>query len=258
MSITRCPKCGAPISPDDTICPVCGARLKVEFLERVIFFLRPVDKEKIKPLTILERIQHIFTYPGLVYQDYAMTYSISIPFLFLILNVLFDGLVFLALASLINGFWSTTGFLVFLIATVAIMATNFIMFLFAYVFYSTILFLILKVFTEKSRFSKTLGIMLISTAPYIIHKIFGLILIFLFPPAYSSIQLTLFPVLVSAYFQSNAFLIYDYSKYIFAIWQVLLLGVGIREIYDLQLTKSIFISAITIFIVYAVQSIAFI
>ena len=209
MSVTRCPKCGAPISPDDIVCPVCGARLKVEFLERVIFFLKPVDKKKIKPLSTRERIYYIFTYPGLVYQDYALTYSVTIPFLFLFLNVFLDSLFFFALASLIQNFWNEIVLLSFLTSIIAISITNFIMVILAYMFYSTILFLILKVFTEKSKFSKALGLMLISTAPYIIHKIIGIAILLLIPPIGQPIQLNLFSTLVTAYFNSEAYLLYD-------------------------------------------------
>ncbi|MCD6513979.1 MAG: YIP1 family protein [Candidatus Odinarchaeota archaeon] len=249
MAITNCPKCGAPISPDDVVCPVCGSRLRVEFLERVLPLLRPVEKEQFKPLTIREMIFYIFTYPGLVFQDYAITFRSSIPFMFLFLNVFLDGLLFLSLSTFVIGFsdiflWS------FISSMISVIIGDLLVFIIAYIFYSLLLYVITRIFTDKSKFSRSFAILLMSTAPFLIHKIIAILLIFIIPPVSAGVPIAAFPDLVTLYFNSQAYAIARLLEYVFAIWFTLLIGVGVREIYDLPINTSIFIAFVTVLLIY--------
>ena len=89
-----------------------------------------------------------------------------------------------------------------------------------------------------------------STAPFLIHKIIAILLIFIIPPVSAGVPIAAFPDLVTLYFNSQAYAIARLLEYVFAIWVTLLIGVGVREIYDLPINTSIFIAFVTVLLIY--------
>src|SRR4030042_2607182 len=66
--MVRCNRCGNENPPEPFVCAFCGAKLKIEKIERIKFFERPEKKWK-RPQRVLTRYVQVFIKPSELFWD---------------------------------------------------------------------------------------------------------------------------------------------------------------------------------------------
>ncbi len=253
VPIDRCPKCGAPISPDDVVCPVCGAKLKSDFLERLLPILRPPKKEEIRPLNFLERIYYLLLNPSLIFQDYALSLSAKIPMFYLLLNILLDVLIFDMFYLHLPTAFTYYGLIGLFIASVTVFFAHFVLFVIFVAVISLMPFLLSKIYSGKSNYQRVFMISLISLAPLIFYKllVIGVVAVYNLPTGVNN-PLDIIH-LIDQFYASSTFTFLTYIEAGFYIWIALLLAVGLRELSEIPINNALLISAATTGLILAVR-----
>ena len=253
VTLNKCPKCGAPVSPDDVVCPVCGAKLKSEFLERLLPILRPPKKEEIRPLNIFERIYYLLLNPSLIFQDYALSLSSKIPMFYLLLNILLDVLIFDAFYMHIPTAFSYYGLIGMLIGSITVFFAHFVLFVIYVAVIAIPPFLLSKLYGGKSNYQRVFMISLISLAPLIFYKLIvvGVVAVFNLPTGV--VAPTDLVLLIDQFYTSSTYHFLTYVEAAFYVWVALLLAVGLRELSEVPINNALLISAVTVGLILAIR-----
>jgi hypothetical protein len=94
----RCPRCGNENRGDSYVCSFCGKRLKVEAIEKILFFKR-IEAEWINPAPWYLKILWLFISPNKAFWDINHKRNKAPGHLILLFNSFIYGLVGLALVS---------------------------------------------------------------------------------------------------------------------------------------------------------------
>ena len=83
-----CPRCGAPVAPDEEVCPECNYRIAEETLERLLPLLKRPEKEPISAMPFPIRIAKAIIAPSQAFHDISRAPDAMGPLVLYTLNVI--------------------------------------------------------------------------------------------------------------------------------------------------------------------------
>jgi len=236
--LSKCPKCGNPISPDEVICPFCGYEIEVEGVKEVF---EEVQEERQPPKPSLTKIKLLFTSPRETFKDLVYFPENKGSFLILLTCTILSSLTMLIAFSRLN---IKMSYIFYFGLFAGGLIANFTLYLIVWLFLSLCYWILTRMIYGKISFQRVASFLGYTLITLVLANLFILILAVVVVPQVPSESLSEMNALsvIEIIFNVPPFNIYSIIFLPFLVGTGILYAYGIAEEFKTSFTKALIFS----------------